>query len=137
MKQKDKELIFATNQKKEFILLTLQIENFVSESKIKEGFCLINSLHATGAIIINENEEGLKEDILNSLTKLFPDDINYKHNIHDNNASAHIASILLGQNQTLIIRNGRLQRGTWQDIFFLELDGPRQGRKVLLKIIGD
>ncbi len=137
MKQFNQELKFNTNQKREFIKLTNQIENFVSESNIKEGLCLVNCLHATGAIIINEDEEGLKQDFLDNVAKLLPDSRTYKHNTHDNNAAAHISSSLFGSNQTLIIKNGRVQRGTWQDIFFLELDGPRQSRKVLLKIISD
>lgn len=137
MKHFNQELKFNTSQKREFIKLTDQIENFVSESNIKEGLCLVNCLHATGAIIINEDEEELKQDFLDNVVKLLPDSRAYKHNIHDNNANAHIGSSLFGSNQTLIIKNGRVQRGTWQDIFFLELDGPRQSRKVLLKIIGD
>ena len=137
MKQSNKELTFKTNKNKELIKITSEVEDFISETDIKNGLCVIFALHATGAIIINEDEEGLKEDFLNNIEKILPQNGFYKHNIYDNNAVSHIASSLFGQGKNLIIKNRRLQRGTWQDIFFLELDGPRGERKVLIEIIGE
>ena len=137
MNQVLKELTFGTRKEKELVNITSQVEGSVSKSGIKNGLCVVCALHATGGIIINEDEEKLKVDFLDFIEKILPPNNSYKHNIHDDNATAHMASSLFSQNQTLIIESGRLQRGTWQDIFFVELDGPRNNRRVLIYVIGE
>jgi secondary thiamine-phosphate synthase enzyme len=97
--------------------------------------CIIHASHATAAVMLNENEPGLIHDIEKKTKELFAG--NYQHDRIDDNAAAHIASAFLGANKTLPIRDGKLQRGTWQNILFLELDGPRPGRRVLIEVIGD
>ena len=137
MKQFCTELKFKTDKIKELINITSKIESFVGKNDIKEGLCIVFSLHATGAIIINENESYLKEDFFENIERILPRDSAYKHNINDNNAASHIATSIFSPSQTLIIDKGKLQKGTWQDIFFLELDGPRKERKIKIKIIGE
>ncbi|OGD86903.1 hypothetical protein A2Z23_01405 [Candidatus Curtissbacteria bacterium RBG_16_39_7] len=124
---------FSTKTAGELLDITEKVEELVSASKISNGLCLIFVPHATAALYLNENEIGLKEDILDFFYKLVPPKA-YKHNLIDNNAQAHILSSLIGTSITLPIEDGRLVRGTWQNIFFVELDGPRAHREVILKI---
>jgi len=137
MKQFYIDLKLKTDKNKELIKITSEIENFVSKKDVKEGLCIVFSLHVTGSIIINENEPWLIEDFLDNIERILPRDLAYKHNVHDNNAASHIAASLFSPSQILIIDKGKLQKGTWQDIFFLELDGPRKERKIKIKIIGE
>ncbi|NIM46588.1 MAG: YjbQ family protein [Candidatus Aenigmarchaeota archaeon] len=129
-----KELTFSSSSKLELIDITSQIEEVVLNSKVEKGLCFISVPHATAAIILNENESGLKEDILKSFEKIVPPNSEYLHNQVDNNAQAHILSSILGQNKFLLVKDGRLIRGTWQNIFFVELDGPRSRRRVIIKV---
>jgi secondary thiamine-phosphate synthase enzyme len=115
--------------------ITEEVSSFVKESEIESGICLINSPHSTTAIIVNEYESGLMEDILRKVREEFPRRAGWHHDRVDDNANAHLASVFLGHSKTLPIRNGRLERGRWQNIFLLELDGPRT-RRVLLQVIG-
>jgi len=125
---------FQTRKKLEIVDITDKVEQFVAESKIKEGHLVVSALHATLAIIVNENENRLLDDIRQTITNLISDNKHYAHNEgQDNNATAHLRSILLGHSQTFIINEGRLVLGTWQRIMAVELDGPRQ-RKVVLSI---
>lgn len=123
-----------TNKKRELIDVTDRVLEIISASGIKEGICAVYVPHATAALIVNENEMGLKEDILKFLENLVPKN-DYLHNHIDNNAEAHIISSVLGTNRTFIVNDGELIRGTWQNIFFVELDGPRQSRQVIVKTI--
>jgi secondary thiamine-phosphate synthase enzyme len=127
-------ITFSTKAPREFIDLTGQVEELVVRSKVPDGFCLIFAPHATAALYLNENERRLKADILDFLEWLVKDKT-YKHNLIDNNAQAHILSSLIGTSITLPIENGRLVRGTWQNIFFVELDGPRSQREVIVKTV--
>lgn len=90
--------------------------------------------HTTSGIIVNENEHGLRADILDMLGSLVPDDGNYAHNSIDNNADSHLRAVLLGMSETIPIEDGHLILGAWQSIFFVELDGPRN-RNVNVKVI--
>lgn len=132
-----KEINLKTSKERDLINITSEVLNVITESKIKNGTCVIWTPHATGAILINEDEEGLKKDMILGMEKLFPAQADYYHNQIDNNAAAHLLSSFVGQGQTLIIENGKLLRGTWQEIFFAELDGPRNFRKVLVKVVGE
>jgi secondary thiamine-phosphate synthase enzyme len=92
---------------------------------LSEGICLISTRHTTAGIIINENESGLKEDILDLLNKLVPAGAGYRHDRIDNNADSHLKAVLLGASEALPVSGGKLELGTWQRIFFAEMDGPR------------
>jgi secondary thiamine-phosphate synthase enzyme len=115
--------------------ISVDVSNFVEECKIESGICLVNSPHSTTAIIVNEHESGLMEDILKKVREEFPREAGWHHDRVDDNADAHLASVFLGHSKTFPIKNGRPERGTWQNIFFLELDGPRS-RRVLFEAIG-
>lgn len=135
MKHYTKHIILNSNESKEIFNITGQVESIVRDSGINEGLCLVNSMHTTSAIFINEDEAGLKQDLLHIIEKIVPDDLKYKH-FGDNNAHSHLRSMLMGRGVTIAITNHRLDLGTWEQIIFLELDGPRN-RKVLVKIIGE
>ena len=127
-----------TKQNIEMVDLTSQIRSFVEEKNMENGLVNISTTHTTSGIVINENEPGLLEDMKNHLEKLAPKSANYEHDKVDDrkNAHSHIKSIGLNPNQTIPIIDSQLKLGTWQSIFFIELDGPRQ-RKVNLTIIGE
>ena len=111
--------------------------NFVEEAGIKNGTCIISVPHATAAIISNEHETGLMQDILAKVEDVFPRSWSYGHNAIDDNADAHLAAAFLGHSRMFPIVDGRLIRGTWQNVFVVELDGPRTRREVCLQIIGE
>lgn len=123
-----------TTEKRELIDITEQVDDIIAESNIEDGICVLYTPHATGALIVNENENGLKKDIMRYLETLVPKN-DYKHNKIDNNAEAHILSSILGTERTFVIQNGEVIRGTWQNIFFVELDGPRPSREIVVKIL--
>ncbi|MCS4542226.1 MAG: secondary thiamine-phosphate synthase enzyme YjbQ [Euryarchaeota archaeon] len=125
----------STKSEFELVNITDQIEKIVREAKVSDGVAVVFTKHTTGAVIINENEAGLLEDIENLLKKLVPKGVGYKHDRIDVNAHSHLKGILLGSSQNIPIAHGELQLGTWQRVFFVELDGPRQ-RNVLITVIG-
>lgn len=125
----------STKDKFQIVDITQRVERIVDESGIKSGLCTILLPHATAALILEENESGLREDILNWVKKEFPPNSSYNHNRIDSNAHAHLASGFIGQSKTLPIKNGKLVRGTWQNLLLIELDGPRSKRNVIVKII--
>ncbi len=128
-------LTIKTNKKQEIIDITEKVKSIVSESRIKEGFCIIFTPHSTAGIIINENyDKNLCYDILDKLEEFIPVYENYRHNKIDNNAHAHIKASLIGPTKTAIIKNGQLLLGTWQGIALAEFDGPRV-RNIFIKII--
>jgi secondary thiamine-phosphate synthase enzyme len=114
--------------------ITSEVQKEVTKREISEGICIISTRHTTTGIIINENESGLKEDILNLLQKLVPTGVEYMHNSIDNNADAHLRAVLLGTSEALPITQGKLELGTWQSIFFAEMDGPRS-REINITIL--
>ena len=128
-----KEFNISTEDRYQLIDITDRVEKIVRESKIKNGLVLIFVHHSTAAVLLTENESGLKEDWLKVLKKIVSG-IDFLHNRIDNNADSHILSGLVGQGKTLVIENNKLIRGTWQQIFLVELDGPRT-RKVIVKIL--
>ena len=111
--------------------------NFVEETGVKNGTCIISVPHATAAIIANEHESGLMQDILAKVEDVFPRSWSYGHNAIDDNADAHLAAAFLGHSRMFPIVNGELIRGTWQNVFVVELDGPRTRREVWLQILGE
>jgi len=128
-----KEFNISTEKKYELVDITERVERIVQESNIKDGLVLVFVPHSTAGIVLTENESSLKKDWLKVLKKLVSD-FDFLHNQVDNNADSHILSGLIGQGKTLIVENGRLIIGTWQQIFLAEFDGPRT-RKVIIKII--
>ena len=137
MKNFAKAITLSTNEKYQLVDLTETVEKIVSESQVANGLCLVHASHATAAIVCNEHESGLIHDILRKVKEIFPPSAGYLHDRIDDNASGHIASALIGASRTFPIEGGQLVRGTWQNIFLLELDGPRSRRTVNVHIIGE
>jgi secondary thiamine-phosphate synthase enzyme len=132
-----KEITFGTTKNRELVNVTEYVQKALAESKIKNGTLLVFAPHATGAIIVDEDESGLKQDILEALGRLIPEQGNYNHNRIDDNAPAHLKSTLLGSSKVIPVSAGKIALGTWQSIFFLESDGPRSARKASITIIGE
>ena len=107
------------------------------DNKISEGIVNIFTKHSTSSICVNENEKGLLLDFEKALKDIVKEKDDYKHDFIDNNAASHIRAFLLGSSETIPIVDGRLNLGTWQSIFFIELDGPRTNRTVDLTFIGE
>ncbi|MGC9115063.1 MAG: secondary thiamine-phosphate synthase enzyme YjbQ [Fervidicoccaceae archaeon] len=129
-------LSFRTEKGIELIDITEKVEELVKSSGVKEGMCIVSAPHATASIVLNENETGLIEDLKELIEELFPRNGKYRHNLIDDNASAHLASSFLGSSKVIPISGGKLLRGTWQNILFLELDGPRSRREAVITIMG-
>ncbi|OED12013.1 hypothetical protein A9239_06560 [Methanosarcina sp. A14] len=119
------QLKIETSKRIELVDITSQVQEEVMKCEIIEGICLISTRHTTAGIIINENESGLKEDILDLLNKLVPAGAGYRHDRIDNNADSHLKAVLIGASEALPVSAGKLELGTWQRIFFAEMDGPR------------
>jgi len=121
----------------DFIELTEDIEEAAEESKIKSGIVFANALHNTAALIIQENDSSIHHDLINALEKLFPMDAKYEHDYEGNeNATAHLKSNFLGTTITIPLTSRKLDLGTWQSIFLVELFEPRT-RKIVITIIGE
>lgn len=125
-----------TNERVGILDITPEVTYILEKSGMKNGLVNIYSRHSTSGIVINENETGLVEDFKDMLMDLIPSDKNYKHNKIDNNADSHVRSFFIGNSQTIPLDRGRLDLGTWQSIFFVELDGPRS-RKIAVTVIGE
>ncbi|MEM1545091.1 MAG: secondary thiamine-phosphate synthase enzyme YjbQ [Candidatus Methanomethylicia archaeon] len=132
-----RELSFSTRKRRELIDITNQVEKIVDESSIRNGICLVYAPHATIAIVVNEREAGLMSDIMTKIERDFSSGIEWLHDKIDDNADAHLASAFIGSSRIFPVINGKLIRGTWQNIFVLELDGPRSIRKIIVEIIGE
>ncbi len=128
---------FSTSGKDEVKDLTKKVEEKIDESEVDDGICLIFAPHATGVLVLNENEKGIREDYLNGLYDIVPEDSEWKHDRIDNNAHSHLKSAIVGTDRAIPVTNGSLDLGTWQNIFFIETDGPRTRRKLILKLIGE
>jgi len=137
MKVYVKELTLSTHRKYQLVDITYEVENAVKESGIRNGLCLVFAPHATAALVANEHERGLMEDILRKIKEEFPENGKWQHNIIDDNAHAHLASAFIGADRVFPVINGRLVRGTWQNIFLVEMDGPRGYRRVIVEVIGE
>ena len=132
-----KRLIAKSSTRKQLIDLTSEVSRIVRDAGVKEGMCMVSVPHATAAILANEHETGLMRDMLTRIDALFPESGAYEHNAIDDNADAHIAAAFLGHSRSFPVSNGELVRGTWQNIFLVELDGPRSRREVVVQVIGD
>ncbi len=129
-----KNLKVDTEKSFEIIDVTSQINDLID---IKDGIISIFSRHSTSAIVVNENESGLLKDLEFTLDNLIDDKFTYQHDKIDNNAKSHLKSFLLSSSECLPVKNHKLDLGTWQSVFFIELDGPRHNRTISLTIIGE
>ncbi len=128
------EITIKTTKKQELIDITSKVESLIN---IEKGICHLFTPHATAALMIQENADpNICDDILTTLNKIIPLHNNYKHDKIDNNAAAHIKAGIIGPSEIIPVKDGKLQLGTWQNIFLVELDGPRT-RKLIIKIISD
>ena len=130
MTVKNHSIKINTNRNFEIIDITSKINELID---VENGIISIFSKHSTSAIVVNENESGLLNDLEFTLNNL----ITYQHDRIDDNAKSHLKSFLLSSSECLPIKNGRLDLGTWQSVFFIELDGPRHSRTISLTIIGE
>ena len=139
MKSLTEYLTFRTKSRREFVNITQEVEKFVKKSGVKEGICLVNAMHITASVFINDNESGLHNDYekwLESLAPHQPID-QYRHNdTGEDNADAHLKRQIMGREVTIAITNGKLDFGPWEAIFYGEFDGKRS-KRVLVKIIGE
>ena len=136
MKSYTKYLTFNTKNRREIIRITEEVEKAVKESEVKEGLCLVSAMHLTASVIVQDDEEGLHEDIWNWLDSLAPFKKDYKHHLTgEDNADAHLKNLLTHLQVVLPITNGKLDLGPWQEVFYVEYDGKRP-KRVIIKIIG-
>jgi secondary thiamine-phosphate synthase enzyme len=139
MKSYRKELWFNLPTRRGFVNITPQVEECLKESNIKEGIALINAMHITASVFINDDESGLHHDYERWLEKLAPHEPvgQYRHNdTGEDNADAHMKRQVMGREVVVAITNGQLDFGTWEQIFYGEFDGKRK-KRVLVKIIGE
>ncbi|MDZ4171646.1 MAG: secondary thiamine-phosphate synthase enzyme YjbQ [Methanobacteriaceae archaeon] len=135
MKIINKEIDIKTSSRMEIIDISSKISEILDASGLKQGIINIFTRHSTSAVVINENEPRLINDFENFLKEIISENKSYGHNAIDNNADSHLRSFLLGTGQSVPFENYKMDLGTWQSIFFVELDGPRN-RKVKITIIG-
>lgn len=138
MKSYRRELWFEVESRRGLINITPQVQDAVRESGIKEGFVLVNAMHITASVFINDDESGLHNDFEVWLEKLAPEKpySQYRHNGAENNADAHLKRTIMGREVVVAITEGKLDFGPWEQIFYGEFDGQRR-KRVLIKIIGE
>lgn len=137
MKTYREELWFHTDTRRAYVNITPQVEAAVRRSGIKEGLVLVNAMHITASVYINDDEPGLLKDYDEFLERLAPHDGSYRHNLTgEDNGDAHIKRQLMGREVVVAITDGKLDFGPWEQIFYGEFDGRRK-KRVLIKIIGE
>lgn len=139
MKYFHKELWFNVQERMDFINITRDVETVLSDSRIKEGLCLVNAMHITASVFINDDESGLHRDYKSWLENLAPHEplSRYDHNLTgEDNGDAHHKRQIMGREVVVAVTEGRLHFGTWEQIFYGEFDGRRK-KRVLVKIIGE
>ena len=138
MKSFRKELWFNIPQRRKIINITNEVQKAINESGIKEGLVLVNAMNITASVFINDDEDGLHSDYERWLEKLAPEKpySQYAHNGFEDNADAHLKRTIMGREVVCAITEGRLDFGTWEQIFYYELDGKRN-KHALIKIIGE
>lgn len=138
MKSFRKELTFNTPTRRAYINITDKVQSAITESGIAEGLVLVNAMNITASVFINDDESGLHADFETWLEKLAPEKPHsmYNHNGYEDNADAHMKRQLMGREVVCAVTNGRLDFGTWEQIFYGEYDGKRN-KRVLIKIIGE
>ncbi|HOA28502.1 MAG TPA: secondary thiamine-phosphate synthase enzyme YjbQ [Candidatus Cloacimonadota bacterium] len=138
MKHFRKELWFCTVHRRDYLNITTQVQSAVHDSGIAEGLCLVNAMHITASVFINDDERGLHADFERWLEKLAPEKPHnqYHHNGFEDNADAHLKRQVMGREVVVAITAGKLDLGPWEQIFYGEFDGMRK-KRVLIKLIGE
>ena len=138
MKSFTEHLWFNTKERVELLNITQQVEECLAKSGIKEGLCLVNAMHITASVFINDDESGLHNDFKSWLEKLAPHDPSkYKHNLTgEDNGDAHLKRTVMGREVVVAVTKGKLDFGPWEQIFYGEFDGLRK-KRVMVKIIGE
>ena len=138
MKSYRKQIYFNTETRRAFINITNEVQRCVLESQIKEGMVLVNAMHITASVFINDHEQGLFQDFEKWLEKLAPEKPHsqYAHNGFEDNADAHMKRQIMGRETIVAITDGKLDLGPWEQIFYGEFDGKRR-KSILIKIIGE
>jgi secondary thiamine-phosphate synthase enzyme len=137
MKSHRKELWFEVPQRRQFLNITGEVEEALRESGIREGLCLVNAMHISASVFINDDESGLHADFEKWLERLAPEKPHgqYAHNRGEDNADAHLKRTIMGREVVVAVTGGKLDFGPWEQIFYGEFDGMRR-KRVLVKIIG-
>ena len=138
MKSYRKELFFNLPTRRGLRNITREVKAAIDESGVREGLCLVNAMNITASVFINDDESGLHQDFETWLEGLAPEKpySRYHHNGYEDNADAHLKRTIMGREAVVAITDGRLDFGTWEQIFYYEFDGKRQ-KHVLIKIIGE
>jgi len=137
MKSYKEELWFNTKTRRDYINITDKVQDAIDKSGIKEGLCLVNAMHITASVFINDNESGLLKDFDDWLEGLAPHEpvSKYRHNTGEDNADGHLKRQVMGREVVVAVTGGKLDFGPWEQIFYGEFDGRRK-KRVLVKIIG-
>ncbi|MEM2963692.1 MAG: secondary thiamine-phosphate synthase enzyme YjbQ [Candidatus Anstonellales archaeon] len=137
MKSYTKYLWMDTRKRIEFVNIHRDVEEAITESGVKEGLVLVNAMHITASVYINDAEHGLLHDYEEWLKRLVPMDIEYRHNLTgEDNAYAHLMRTIMGREVVVAITNGKMDLGPWERIYYAEFDGQRK-KRVMIKIIGE
>ena len=138
MKSYRKELEFTVPSRRAYLNITTQVEACLAESGIREGLCLVNAMHITASVFVNDDEAGLHRDFDDWLEGRAPHEpvSAYRHNVGEDNADAHLKRQIMGRETVVAVSRGRLDFGPWEQIFYGEFDGRRR-KRVLVKIIGE
>ena len=138
MKSFRRELVMHINKRRDFVNITPQVEKALADSGIREGLVLVNAMHITASVFINDDEGGLHRDFERFLERLAPEKPygQYDHNGYEDNADAHLKRQIMGRETVVAVTNGKLDFGPWEQIFYGEFDGMRD-KRLLIKIIGE
>ncbi|MBI3292516.1 MAG: YjbQ family protein [Elusimicrobia bacterium] len=137
MKSTTEYLWFSTKDRRELINITDEVGKIVTKSSVKEGFCLVSAMHITAGIWVNDEEDGLKADLMELLDQLAPFGKDYRHHrTGEDNGDAHLKRTLMHHQAVLPITKGKLDLGPWEQVFYAEFDGQRK-KRVVIKVIGE
>lgn len=137
MKSLTKYLVFNTKNRREYINITDEIAQAVADSNVKEGMVLVSAMHITAAVYVNDAEDGLIADIDEWLEHLAPTRADYRHHqTGEDNGDAHLKNLLMHHQVIVPITNGRLDLGTWQQVYYAEFDGQRR-KRLIIKVLGE
>jgi len=138
MKTYREEIWFNTKTRRDYINITDKVQEIIEKSGVQEGLCLVNAMHISASVYINDDESGLLQDYDDWLEKLAPHEpvSQYRHNVGEDNADAHLKRQVMGREVVVAITKGKLDFGPWEQIFYGEFDGRRK-KRVLVKIIGE
>jgi len=137
MKSHTEYLWFNTKKHREFVNITSKAEDILEKSRVKEGMLLVSAMHITAGVYINDEEDGLIQDIEEWLNRLAPEGVDYRHHrTGETNGDAHLKNLLIGHQVIIPITHGKLDLGPWQQVYYAEFDGQRR-KRVIVKVIGE